>query len=76
MENVSEETENEALVYVADGILFSEEQVVIIVGFMTDDIPAFAQSQTSIDAEDPWHTLRVKEKTLRSVYPVMEYILR
>lgn len=57
-----------------DGILFSKEHGVVVTGYMTDDIPAFAQVQNFSDAKDPWYYLHVKEKTIRSIHPIVEYI--
>ncbi|KAL8784903.1 MAG: hypothetical protein Q9195_008855 [Heterodermia aff. obscurata] len=68
-----DETLNPALDYV-DGILFSKEHGVVVTGHLTDDIPASARVQRFSDANDPWYYLHVKEKTLRSVKPVVEYI--
>lgn len=70
---IREETLDPALDYV-DGILFSKEHGVVVTGHLTDHIPASAQVQRFSDANDPWYYLHVKEKTLRSVKPVVEYI--
>ncbi|KAI9776335.1 MAG: hypothetical protein M1839_000415 [Geoglossum umbratile] len=73
IEKVREETLNTELDYV-DGILYSKEHGVVVTGSLTDDLPAAAQVQRFSDANDPWYYLHVKEKTLWSVEPVIEYI--
>lgn len=73
IEKVREETLNPALDYV-DGILFSKEHGVVITGSLTDDIPVTAEVQRFSGASDPWYYLHVKEQTLRSVEPVIQYI--
>lgn len=57
-----------------DGILFSKEHGVVITGYLTDDLPDSSQVQRFSDADDPWYYLHVKEKTLGTVKPVVEYI--
>ena len=57
-----------------DGILFSKWHGAIVTGCLTDDIPADAQVQRFSDANDPWYYLHVKEKTLHSTEPIIEYI--
>ncbi|MCJ1405257.1 hypothetical protein MMC11_008484 [Xylographa trunciseda] len=73
IEKVREEILNTELDYV-DGILFSQEHGVVVTGCMTNDLPATAQAQNFNNASDPWYYLHVKEKTLRSVEPIIEYI--
>ncbi|KAI9857211.1 MAG: hypothetical protein M1813_008573 [Trichoglossum hirsutum] len=73
IEKVREETSNPELDYV-DGILFSKEHGVVVTGHLTNDLPATSRVQRFSSAKDPWYYLHVKEKTLRSVEPVVEYI--
>ena len=73
IEKIRCETLNPALDYV-DGILFAKEHGVVITGYLTDNIPASAQVQTFSGASDPWYYLHVKEQTLKTVEPVVEYI--
>ncbi|KAL8831015.1 MAG: hypothetical protein Q9191_001111 [Dirinaria sp. TL-2023a] len=73
IEQVRRETLNPAIEYV-DGILFSKEHGVVITGQLTDDIPASGQVQKFSGAKDPWYYLHVKEQTLETVKPVVEYI--
>lgn len=73
IEQVRRETLNPELDYV-DGILFAKEHGVVITGSLTDDIPASAQLQKFSGANDPWYYLHVKEQTLKTVKPAVEYI--
>ena len=73
IEKIKAETLNPALDYV-DGILFSKQHGVVITGYLTDDVPDSSQVQRFSNANDPWYYLHVKEKTLRTVKPVAEYI--
>ena len=68
-----EETLDPSLDYV-DGILFSKEHGVIVTGSLTDTIPSSARVHRFSDANDPWYYLHVKEETLGSVEPIVEYI--
>lgn len=73
IQKVREETLNPEPDYV-DGILLSKEHGAVITGCLTDDLPATAQVQWFSDAKDPWYYLHVKERSLRAVEPVEEYI--
>lgn len=73
IEKVRDETLNPALDYV-DGILFSKDHGAVVTGSLTDDLPVTAEVQRFSDASDPWYYLHVKEKTLWSVEPVIQYI--
>ncbi|KAL8716982.1 MAG: hypothetical protein Q9225_005732 [Loekoesia sp. 1 TL-2023] len=67
------EIQNPELDYV-DGILFSKGHGAVITGCLTDDAPDAAQVQRFSGADDPWYYLHVKEKTLRSLQSIAEYI--
>ncbi|KAL8783191.1 MAG: hypothetical protein Q9213_004820 [Squamulea squamosa] len=70
---IKAEIQNPELDYV-DGILFSKNHGVVITGCLTDDIPDSAQVQRFSGANDPWYYLHVKEKTLRSLQSIAEYV--
>ena len=70
---IEAETQNPELDYV-DGILFSKEHGVVITGSLTDEVTDSAPVQRFSDAKDPWYYLHIKEKTLNSPRPVVEYI--
>lgn len=67
------EIQNPELDYV-DGILFSKEHGVVITGSLTNEVIESAPIQRFSDANDPWYYLHVKEKTLKTLRPVVEYI--
>jgi len=73
IEKIRAETQNSELDYV-DGILFSKEHGIVITGYLTNETSDSARVQRFSDANDPWYYLHVKEKTLRSLKPVTEYI--
>lgn len=73
IEKLRAETSNPELDYV-DGILFSKEHGVVITGYLSNEIPDPALVQRFSDANDPWYYLHVKERTLKSLKPVTEYI--
>lgn len=73
IEKLRAEAQNSELDYV-DGILFSKGHGVVITGHLTNDIPDCSLAQSFSDANDPWYYLHVKEKTLRSLKPGVEYI--
>lgn len=73
IEKVQDETSNPDLDYV-DGILFSKHHGVVVTGCLTDNLPAGCRVQTFSHAADPWYYLHVKERTLTSTEPVVEYI--
>ncbi len=56
-----------------DGILFSENHGVVIVGQMTNDEPG-ARPQTFSYPWDPWFYLHVRNKTLRAAVPAVDYV--
>ena len=73
IEKIHEETLNPELDYV-DGILFSQYHGVIVTGSMTDDLPVNTQVKKFSGAKDPWYYLHVKERTLGSAEPIVEFI--
>ena len=73
VQKIDEAKENASLDYL-DGILFSQNQGVLVTGIMTDECPAAAHVQSFSDPGDPWYYLHVREKASSGTTATTEYI--
>ncbi|KAF2000857.1 FAD-binding domain-containing protein [Amniculicola lignicola CBS 123094] len=73
IEEVRKQTKSQENDYV-DGIMFSKSHGVVVIGQMTDDLPANVKPQTFSSPWDPWFYLHVETKTRSAPGPVVEYI--